>query len=61
MYVFPQEDCSTEQRHSATEANASGNQFLVLGALFFLRVAKIVIRCSWGKQITEISWGEIIK
>ena len=27
---------------------------------FFLRVAKIVIRCSWGKQVTEISWGEII-
>ena len=21
---------------------------------------KIVIRCSWRKQITEISWGEII-
>ena len=35
MYVFPQEDCSIEQRHSVTEANASGNQFLVLGALIF--------------------------
>ena len=23
-------------------------------------MAKIVIRCSWRKQITEISWGEII-
>ena len=30
MYVFPQEDCSVEERHYG-----SGNQFLVLGALIF--------------------------
>ena len=25
-----------------------------------LGVGKIVIRCSLGKQITEMSWGEIV-
>ena len=62
MYVFPQEDCSTEQRHSATEANASGNQFLVLGALIFSSRCENTdsVFLHWGKQITEISLGEII-
>ena len=59
MYVFPQEDCSIEERHYNL-SYASGSQFLVLGALIYLRVAKMVIRCSWGKQITEMSWGEVI-
>ena len=34
MYVFPQEDCSIEERH-CNWSYASGNQFLVLGALTF--------------------------
>ena len=34
MYVFPQEDCSIEERH-CNWSYASGNQFLVLGALIF--------------------------
>ena len=59
MYVFPQEDCSIEERH-CNWSYASSNQFLVLGALIFFRIVKIVIRCSWGKQITEITWDEII-
>ena len=32
MYVFPQEDCSIEERH-CNWRYASGNQFFVLGAL----------------------------
>ena len=40
----------------------SQNLSMILVPDFFLTrlVAKIVIRCSWRKQITEISWGEII-
>ena len=34
MYVFPEEDCSIEERH-CNRSYASGNQFLVLGALIF--------------------------
>ena len=34
MYVFPQEDPSIEKRH-CNWSYASGNQFLVLGALIF--------------------------
>ena len=34
MYVFPQEDCSIEERH-CNWRYASGNQFFVLGALIF--------------------------
>ena len=34
MYVFPQEDCSIEERH-CNLSYASGNPFLVLGALIF--------------------------
>ena len=36
MYVFPQEDCSIEERHYNTNySSASGDQFLVWGALIF--------------------------
>ena len=36
MYLFPQEDCSIEERHYNTNySNASSNQFLVWGALIF--------------------------
>ena len=34
MYVFPQEDCSIEERHY-NWSYASGNQLLVLGVLIF--------------------------